>query len=891
MKHIMQIDLSTFSRIAHIYVLALYPIICLSRSIMTMQRAIAIYALIWASTEAFTTPRRVFTSRHAPQHQQRVLYAKPSLVEEAATLRAQAERMRLEAEQMDKTLTLKKIASLETKLNDSAWLEKHPGEKDGMSKQLKDLQNKLEGKPPIVELNSLVSKETTNPQPAPPADGGKRIDELVSKISQSNVLDRRRKVVLSSEELERRRLKRFPISGFDQEDLDLYLPVALEIEATMTNATVDEQLVALRERPNLKDFFQTKIQALLVKPMEDMVELDNLKNRYLQTRSKSEKESIKREMERLEDAYDDDDSPFLVKDITEAGTPPMPEEEMELRLETMAELPQLLQELFKRRNGVETYGSLRLAIELEHYEQQLQQLDQLRFRPPLDDTKKEAVIKILDTIPEAVRARFCETIGLANDSNATDILAKLESGQVFDIQVGQINRVVGQALIPDLPEYGDIDFVERSRYAEEFIPAFTRMELNRPTQEQMDTFTSEVLNKNTFSLTSKPERVIGGYYLRGRNQLKNEVGQPSGSDKLVSALNENLRKSSLSGKMQFFFIQDPTPPTDEDIQTENTPDPILVVTGVNPGQFYNLNQPLNKILISGTGLLSTVVLSLGACELNGFNYDQFNAQLEAYAAGTGDLDISWLTDMAAPVAVALVGIQMVHESSHRFLAWKDKFDIGLPNFIPSLQLGLTGAITPLKSPPPNFRSLFDFSMVGPLSGIAVSLALLISGLGDTIHLDMAQQAALPALPIGLLRTSALGGSLVEMFLGNGVLDASDESVLPLSPLAVAGFLGLITNALALLPLGHTDGGRIALTMFGRRGAFLVKSFTTLLLCAVGLFGLDGQKILVAYAFFVTFWQRELESPMQNEVDELDFGRGFVAIAVALLVALTLLPHN
>jgi hypothetical protein len=304
-----------------------------------MQRAVLICALLVASIEAFTTPKHVLTPCHASQHQPRVLSAKPSWVEEAATLRAQAERMRLEAEQMDMTLTLKKISALETKLNDSAWLEKHPSEKDGLLKQLNDLQNKLEGKPPIVERDSLVSKETANPQPSPPDDGAKRISELVSQISQSNVVGRRRQVVLSSEELERRRLKRFPISGFDQEDLDLYLPVALEIEATMTNATVDEQLIALRETPHLKDFFQSKIQALLVKPMEDMVALDNLKNKYLQTRSKREKESIKREMERLEDAYDDDDSPFFVKDITEAATPPMTEEEMELRLKTMAELP------------------------------------------------------------------------------------------------------------------------------------------------------------------------------------------------------------------------------------------------------------------------------------------------------------------------------------------------------------------------------------------------------------------------------------------------------------------------------------------------------------------------------------------------------------------------
>ena len=63
-----------------------------------------------------------------------------------------------------------------------------------------------------------------------------------------------------------------------------------------------------------------------------------------------------------------------------------------------------------------------------------------------------------------------------------------------------------------------------------------------------------------------------------------------------------------------------------------------------------------------------------------------------------------------------------------------------------------------------------------------------------------------------------------------------------------------------------------------------------MLCAIGLFDLDSQAIFVVYVLFVTIWQRELESPIRNEVDELDFGRGCIGILVALLVALTLLPH-
>ena len=78
-------------------------------------------------------------------------------------------------------------------------------------------------------------------------------------------------------------------------------------------------------------------------------------------------------------------------------------------------------------------------------------------------------------------------------------------------------------------------------------------------------------------------------------------------------------------------------------------------------------------------------------------------------------------------------------------------------------------------------------------------------------------------------------------------------------------------------------------MFGRRGAFVTKLFTTLILVLSGLLGLDDMNVLLAYAVFVLVWQRELESPIRNEVDELDFSRGLLGITVAILVGLTLIP--
>jgi hypothetical protein len=249
--------------------------------------------------------------------------------------------------------------------------------------------------------------------------------------------------------------------------------------------------------------------------------------------------------------------------------------------------------------------------------------------------------------------------------------------------------------------------------------------------------------------------------------------------------------------------------------------------------------------------------------------------------------------------------------------------------IPSITTGLTGAITPLKSPPPNLRSLFDFGVAGPLAGLALSFFFLLNGLELTASGNVS--GLLPVIPVDILRTSSLGGGLVEFFLGGNILMPGQPpgAVVQLHPFAVAGFIGCITNSLALLPLGSkyisvassdqsplailyigfrvltpiflfflftvtiysldTDGGRISVAMFGRRGAYVVKTFTTLVLCLAGLFGADQANIFLFYILFATIWQRSLETPVRNEVDELDFPRGLVGITTAIFVGLVLIP--
>lgn len=103
--------------------------------------------------------------------------------------------------------------------------------------------------------------------------------------------------------------------------------------------------------------------------------------------------------------------------------------------------------------------------------------------------------------------------------------------------------------------------------------------------------------------------------------------------------------------------------------------------------------------------------------------------------------------------------------------------------------------------------MFDFALAGPLAGMAASVLAIAVGSQLTTITD---PSLFPALPLEILRQSTLGGGIIELILGNGALYVADGAVgtaavagmaVPLHPIACAGYISLIVNALAVLPVG------------------------------------------------------------------------------------------
>ena len=84
----------------------------------------------------------------------------------------------------------------------------------------------------------------------------------------------------------------------------------------------------------------------------------------------------------------------------------------------------------------------------------------------------------------------------------------------------------------------------------------------------------------------------------------------------------------------------------------------------------------------------------------------------------------------------------------------------------------------------------------------------------------------------------------------GDLATAAGATIRLTPIAFAGWIGLVVTALNLLPVGQLDGGHIAYGLFGRRYARLIGVGTFVLMFMLGISvwpGLSSWAIFIALA--------------------------------------------
>lgn len=240
-----------------------------------------------------------------------------------------------------------------------------------------------------------------------------------------------------------------------------------------------------------------------------------------------------------------------------------------------------------------------------------------------------------------------------------------------------------------------------------------------------------------------------------------------------------------------------------------------------------------------------------------------------------------------PPYLGLLALHAVHELAHLFIAQRDNIEVGRPIPVPSLQLGLFGCITELRDFPPNRTSLLDFSLSGPLTGIAVSISLLLFGILSTSHATQDALSHYPYIPVAFMKGSLVVGSLVSLISPEVAALPLSQQV-PMHPTFLLGLTGLICNSLNMIPIGRLDGGRAYTAIFGSGKSSRASLVFLLLLTVVALFG--GAPVYTSWWLLVVAFQRRQDIPVRDEVTSVDDARVYTFLGTLIFCFLTLTPY-
>lgn len=255
-----------------------------------------------------------------------------------------------------------------------------------------------------------------------------------------------------------------------------------------------------------------------------------------------------------------------------------------------------------------------------------------------------------------------------------------------------------------------------------------------------------------------------------------------------------------------------------------------------------------------------------------------------------------------PFAVSLLGILLAHEFGHYLMTRRHRTAATLPYFIPfPTLLGTMGAVIVWKELPRNKRILFDVGIAGPLAGLVVAIPVVLLGLlgsklgpvvastggfieGNSIIYLLTKFAVFGKL---LPAPASFGGLspalywLKYFFTGQPVPTGGTDVFI--SPIAMAGWAGLLVTSLNLIPAGQLDGGHVMYVLFGKKLRLALPVILGLM-AILGFFW-NGWWLWVALLLLMG---RRTADPL-DQITELDSPRRFMAFFMVLVFILVFIP--
>ncbi|GLT77654.1 hypothetical protein SLA2020_492210 [Shorea laevis] len=251
----------------------------------------------------------------------------------------------------------------------------------------------------------------------------------------------------------------------------------------------------------------------------------------------------------------------------------------------------------------------------------------------------------------------------------------------------------------------------------------------------------------------------------------------------------------------------------------------------------------------------------------------------------------YLADVV-PLFGGFISILSVSEIATRVTAARYGVKLSPSFLVPSNWTGCLGVMNNYESLLPNNKALFDIPVARTASAYLTSLVLAVAAFVADGSFNGGDNA-LYIRPQFFYNNPLL--SFIQFVIGpyaddlGNVLPYAVEGVgVPVDPLAFAGLLGMVVTSLNLLPCGRLEGGRIAEAMFGRNTATIL-SFATSLLLGIG--GLSGSVLCLAWGLFATFFRGGEEIPAKDEITPLGDDRYAWGIVLGLICFLTLFPNG
>lgn len=275
----------------------------------------------------------------------------------------------------------------------------------------------------------------------------------------------------------------------------------------------------------------------------------------------------------------------------------------------------------------------------------------------------------------------------------------------------------------------------------------------------------------------------------------------------------------------------------------------------------------------GVTTFGTIALTSGFFVKPGATFDDYLANVVPLFGGF--LTILGVSEIATRLTANRYGVKL----SPSFL-------------VPSNWTGCLGVMNNYESLLPNKKALFDIPVARTASAYLTSLVLAVVAFISDGSFNGGDNALFvrPQFfennPLFSFIQYVIGPYADD--LGNVLPNAVEGVGVPVDPLAFAGLLGMVVTSLNLLPCGRLEGGRIAQAMFGRSTATLL-SFATSLLLGIG--GLSGSVICLAWGLFATFFRGGEEIPAKDEITPLGDDRYAWGVVLFLVCFLTLFPNG